>query len=124
MGLCIYRPLDLTPNLYLAVLGPICIYQPGPQFMFTNPGPKFVFTSHTLKNFLPARGLSLHMLTLTSQFVFVFRALAYHFYYQSRVWTCIYLITDRSSNGSSCHSSSSNFFVIDKTNINMPILVN
>ena len=64
------------------------------------------------------------MLTLTSQFVFVFRALAYHFYYQSMVWTCIYMITDRSSIGSSCHSSSSNFFVIDKTNINMPILVN
>ena len=50
-------------------------------------------------------------------------ALAYDLYYRSGAWICIYFIIGSSSSGS-YNSSSNNFFVIEKTNICMLILVN
>ena len=90
MGLCIYRPLDLTPNFYLAVLGPnlyilarppiyvyepwpkICIYQPYPKYYFTSLGAKFAYadldfsiciciSGPGLSFLLPVQGLDLHL---------------------------------------------------------------
>ena len=83
---------------------PVCIYWPSPTIL------------------LPARGLSLNILTLSPQFVFVFAALAHDLYYRSVTWICIYLIIGSNSSGSS-NSCSSDFFGTNSTNICMPILV-
>ena len=104
---------DLAPNLYLLALAPICIYQPWLPICIYRYWPIVLLLS---------RGLSLHVPTLSPQFVFVFTALAYDLYYQSGAWICIYLIICSSSSGSS-NSSSSNFFGTNNTSICMPILV-
>ena len=90
-----------------------------------SPGPKFVFTGPSLQYYYQSRACVLHIATLSTQFVFVFTALAYDLNYQSGAWICIYLIigSSSSSSGSCNSSSSSNFFGIDNTNICMPILV-
>ena len=102
--ICIYRiwlPICISrPRL------PICIYRLWPTIL------------------LPAHGLSLHIPTLSLQFIFIYiTALAYDLYYRSGAWICIYFIIGSSSSGS-YNSSSNNFFVIENTNICMPILVN
>ena len=102
-SICICRPWP-----------PVCIYQLWLPIYNYPPRPKTL---------LPVRGLSLHIPTLSSQFVFVFTALAYDLYYQSGAWICIYLIIGSSSSSGSSNSSS-NFVGINSTNICMTILVN
>ena len=113
-SVCISRPpaFCLTPSpgsrppicVYRSWL-PICIYRPWPTIL------------------LLVRALSLHIPTLSPQFVFVFTVLAYDLYYRSGAWICIYIIIGSRSSGSK-NSISSNFFGTSNTNICMPILVN
>ena len=107
-------PSALVPNLYLPVLVPNCIYRPWPPISIYQPWPTIL---------VPVRGLTLHIPTLSHQFVFVFTSLAHDLLYRSGAWICIYRINGSSSIGSS-NSSSSNFFGIDNTNIIISILVN
>ena len=119
--ICIYRPWH-----------PICIYGTWPQICIKRPrppicihGPWFPICIYrpwpTI--LLPVRSLSLHIPTLSSQFIFVFTALAYDLYYRSGAWICIYLIIDSGSGRSNI--SSSNFFgKNNSTDICVPILVN
>ena len=113
---------------------------PGTQFVFTGPGPhniftsssvqfvfnigpKFAFTGPSLQYYYQSRASVLHILTLSTKFVFVFIALAYNLCYWSGAWICIFLIVGSRSSGT-FNSSISNFFEIDNSNISMPILVN
>ena len=109
MDVCISRPpaFGLAPGPCPCL--PNCIHQPWAPIYIYQPWPTIL---------LPVRSLSLHILTLSPEFVFVFMALAYNLYYRSETWICIYLIIGSSSSGSS------NFFVINNANICMPILVN
>ena len=126
-------PPSLGPKFVFTGPGPIFVFAgPGLQFVFTGPGLrfpfsgpdlKFVFTGHSLRYYYQSGAWVLHIPTLSTQFVLVFTALAYHLCYRSEIWICIYLIIGSSSSGS-CNSSSSNFFGIDNTNICMLILVN
>ena len=93
------RPMVLVPKLYLPALVPIWIYRCWPTIL------------------LPMRGVSLHIPTLSPQFVFAFTALAHKLYYRPGAWIFIYLIIGSSSSGSSI-SRSSNFFGKDNTNAN------
>ena len=91
--ICIYRSWPKFvftgpgPQFLFTGLGPQFVFtwpgtkfvftSPGPQFVFTNPGPQFVFTGSdpqfvlTPNLYLPAQPrLSLHILTLSPQFVF------------------------------------------------------
>ena len=64
--ICIYR--SWPPICNYRPWHQICIYQPGPKFVFTNSDPQFAFTPNS---YLPAQpGLSLHIPTLSPQFVF------------------------------------------------------
>ena len=99
--------LALPPNFYFLALAPICIHQPWLRICIYGHWPTML---------LPVRGLSLHVPTLTPQFVFVFTALVYDLYYRSGTWICIYLIIGSSSSGSSNYSSS-NFFGTNNINI-------
>ena len=83
LALNLYLPA-LTPNLYdqpwLSIFiywlwSPICIYRPWP--------PICIYRSWSTILLL-VRGPSLHIPTLTPQFVFLFTALAYNLYYQSK----------------------------------------
>ena len=123
----LYLPA-LAPNLYLPALALICIYQSLPPICIYWSWPLICIYKPWLPIciyrswptiLLPVRSLSLHIPTLSPQFVFAFTALAYNLYYQSRS----YLIVGTSSSGSS-NSSSSCFFGINNTNICMSILVN
>ena len=121
MGVCISR----TPVLFLAPSPrpwpPICVYWPWPPVCIHQPWPPIRIYRPWPTILLPVGGLSLHIPTLSPQFVFVFTALAYDLYYQFGAWICIYLIIG--SSGSN-NSSSSNFFGTNNTSICMTILFN
>ena len=104
-SVCISRPpaFCLTPSP--GSWAPICVYRSWPTIL------------------LLVRALSLHIPTLSPQFVFVFTVLTYDLYYRSGAWICIYIIIGSSSSGSR-NSISSDFFGTSNTNICMLILVN
>ena len=79
MGICFSWPLAPGPGPQFVFTGPgtkFVFTGPGPQFVFTGSGSQFVFTGSepkfvlTPNLYLPAqRGLSLHIPTLSPQFV-------------------------------------------------------
>ena len=110
----LYLPL-LAPNLHLPNLASNLYFQALTPNLYYRLWPTIL---------LPGHGLSLHIPTLSLQFIFIYiMALAYDLYYRSGAWICIYFIIGSSSSGS-YNSSSNNFFVIENTNICMLILVN
>ena len=119
--ICIYRPWH--PICIYGTWPPICIKRPWPPICIYRPWLPICICRPWPTILLPFRSLSLHIPTLSPQFIFVFTALAYDLYYRSGAWICIYFIIGSSSGRS--NSSSSNFFGKNKsTNICVPILVN
>ena len=100
--------LTLTPTPGPRPLPSVCIYRPWhPICIYRSWSPIFIYQpwSTTL---LPVQALSLHIPSLSPQFVNVFTALTYNLYYRSGAWICIYHIFGCSSGSS--NSSSSDFF--------------
>ena len=119
--ICIYRPWH--PICIYGTWPPICIKRPWPPICIYRPWLPICICRPWPTILLPFRSLSLHIPTLSPQFIFVFTALAYDLYYRSGAWICIYLIIGSSSGRS--NSSSGNFFgKNNSTNICVPILVN
>ena len=80
----LYLPV-LVPNFYLLALAPICIYQPwSPICIYRHWPPNCIYQPwlpicihrHWSTILLPFQGLSLHIPTLSLQFIFVFTVLA------------------------------------------------
>ena len=122
LPICIYWPRPPI-SMYWS-WPPICISRPWPPICIYKLWPQIFICRSWPTILLPVRALTLHIPTLSFQFVFVFTVLAHDLYYRSGAWIRIYLIIGSSSSSSSGSSdSSSNFFGIDNVNISMPILV-
>ena len=132
-GLCISQPLALClapgpgpgpqpwpPICVYRSWCPICIYRLCPLIFIYRPWLPICFYLPWPTILLPVCSLTLHISTLSFQFLF---ALAHNLYYRSGTWIYIYLIIVSTSSGSS-NSSSSNLFGINNNKVNIPILVN
>ena len=82
----------LTSSLCLLALAPNCVYQPWPPICVYRPWSPIRIYRPWPTILLPVRDLSLHIPTLSPQFVFAFTALAYDLYYRSGAWFAFTLL--------------------------------